>query len=413
MPSLVRPYNVALLALTSAAACGPADSPPVATRVDSAGIEIVTSSDSLWTPDTRWTLSPEPTLTIGGDLDAPDPYQLVTVSDAMRRSDGSVVVVNSGTREVRIFSSEGEHLQTLGGPGEGPEEYGYPMGLRPGPGDGFSVRDRFDAVHYDGAGEFVGRETFDRAEWMEIMRSVGPSEGGVELPDGRMVAPVYAESFFGSGTPTPGPAYRPPITIVRVDRATRDVDTLASIGGILQQYVDAGQERPTNVVPPFAPSGRYLVAHDGSMAIYDGAEPEVRQIDDAGAHRIVRWVSEGEPVSAAEVDAQLDEFRNASWIQPRIAEMERAWAQMDLPTHKPHVTLAHSALDGSLWVRTTGSRVDDARWRIFSSDGRWLGTLELPGGFVPMEIDDDYLLGVHTDVATEVQTVVMYSLDKP
>ena len=411
--TLAARFPTVCLALVVVTACDTADAPAPATRVDSAGIEIVTSTDSSWTATTRWTVSAEPILTIGDDPNAADPYQLVAVGDAMRRSDGSLVVVNSGTREVRIFAANGEHLRSLGGPGEGPEEYGYPMGLRFGPDTGFTVLDRSDAVRYDFDGEFLERETFDRAAWAEVMQPIGQSEGALPLPNGLMLAPVYGEGFFGGGPPSAGPPYRPDVTVVRVDPSSGEADTLAHIGGILQQFVDVGAERPMSVVPPFAPSGRFFVARDGSVAIYDGAEPEVHHVLPYGVHRIVRWTSEPEPITAAEIEASLDEQRNASWTQSRLPQLERAWAVMEMPAHKPRVTLAHSSLDGSLWVRTGAWGEERVEWRVFDADGLWLGSVELPGTFNPTEIGHDYVLGVRTDLATEVQTVEAYAVEKP
>jgi hypothetical protein len=50
----------------------------------------------------------------------------------VRLSDkGDVYVLDASAREVRVFSSEGERLRVIGGPGEGPGEFSLPadMGL--------------------------------------------------------------------------------------------------------------------------------------------------------------------------------------------------------------------------------------------------------------------------------------------
>ncbi len=390
-----------------------APAPEMLTRTDSAGVEIVTSADSAWTADTRWRLSPAPLLTIGDVPAAPDPYQFLTVSDAMRRSDGTLVVANAGTREVRLFSADGMHLKTLGGPGEGPEDYGYPAGLQAGPGAGFTVLDRSDRVVYDATGEFVERIGFDHAAWSRAMAPIGRSEGGRPLLDGRMLTPVYGADFFGDRRPSAGPPYRPEITMIRMAPETGTADTVAHIGGVLQQFLDLGGVAASPVVPPFAPSGRWFVAHDGGAVVYDGALPEVHRLTRDGTHRIVRWVAEAEPVTGAEIEAALDLQRNSSWAQSRLPELERGWAAVEMPTHKPYVTLAHAALDGSTWVRTGSHGPARSTWRVFAADGRWLGSLELPASFTPMEIGADYLLGVDRDAETEVEVLELYELVNP
>ena len=108
-----------------------------------------------------------------------------------------------------------------------------------------------------------------------------------------------------------------------------------------------------------------------------------------------------------------DNPRDASWARDRLPEWERGWAAMDMPTHKPLVTLAHPALDGSTWVRTGQYGPGPSTWRIFAPDGAWLGSTELPGTFEPMEIGQGYVLGVDRDPATEVETIALYTVTKP
>ena len=67
-------------------------------------------------------LSDEPLLRIGM-LDGPDEYLFGNISGAVRLEDGSVVVTDEQSREVRMFDAGGEHVWTSGREGEGPGEY--------------------------------------------------------------------------------------------------------------------------------------------------------------------------------------------------------------------------------------------------------------------------------------------------
>jgi len=69
-----------------------------------------------------WTLSLEPTLSIGV-LEGDDAYQLHVATSSRRLSDGRIAVVNGGTSEVRFFSAEGEYIGAFGGEGSGPGEF--------------------------------------------------------------------------------------------------------------------------------------------------------------------------------------------------------------------------------------------------------------------------------------------------
>ncbi len=70
----------------------------------------------------RWTLAPEPDVSIGV-LEGDPPYQLFRVTGAVRLGDGTIVVTNVGTQELRYFDSTGAFLRSAGGRGKGPGEF--------------------------------------------------------------------------------------------------------------------------------------------------------------------------------------------------------------------------------------------------------------------------------------------------
>lgn len=397
-------------------ACG--DDAPAEARLvettDSAGITIVTSTAALWEPDDRWTVGPEAALSIGV-AEGDEAYQLFRVSDAMRLPDGRIVVADAGTRDTRLFDRNGSHLLTVGGPGEGPEEYRVPTALLPHSGGGFTVVDFMDRVHYDADGEFLGRETFDRQRWSEIVGPLGLSEGGSILADGTVLSPIYGTGS-SAGEPRPGPPFRPPITVALIDPHAGTVDTLSHIGGALQQRVDVGRDRPMPIVHPFAPSGRWFAGRHGTVMVYDGALPQVERIEPDGRHVVLRWTGPAEPVTDAEFEAWKEQQRNASWTQGQLPELERGWAAMDPPGSKARVSGALPSADGSTWVRLGPSGYEasePAEWRIFGADGAWLGSVTLPGTFRPTEAGADYVLGVDRDPVLEVETVRLFAVEKP
>ena len=99
--------GLSLMALT---ACGGGTQPivPFATR-DSAGVEIVESGSALWDSTPGWTVDSTPTLTIG-QAEGDEPYLLSHVVDAFRRDDGSIVVLDGSSNQLRAFDSTGTFL---------------------------------------------------------------------------------------------------------------------------------------------------------------------------------------------------------------------------------------------------------------------------------------------------------------
>ncbi len=92
-------------------------------------------------PVETWALSPVPLLQIGV-REGEEPYQLHRALGSVRLEDGSLVVLNAGSQELRYFDSDGRFLQSVGGRGEGPGEFESPVSLRKTQDGGLQVWDR-------------------------------------------------------------------------------------------------------------------------------------------------------------------------------------------------------------------------------------------------------------------------------
>ena len=139
--------GVCILA-ASAATCGDAEegrSDLNSVVRDSAGVTIVENERSA--PDTRlgWRIAESPTLSIGA-FEGDPAYELYQVMDAARLPDGRIVVANAGTGELRVFDASGAHLESWGGRGEGPGEFGEfaaPFSVEAWPGDSIAASDTY------------------------------------------------------------------------------------------------------------------------------------------------------------------------------------------------------------------------------------------------------------------------------
>lgn len=389
-------------------ACGPqeaARSPGVVVS-DSAGIRIV--DNGVLDASLDLLATPEPILEIGV-VDGPSEYQLFRVSDVGRLSDGGIVVANAGSREIRIYDPDGSHRATAGGAGQGPSEFRYPGALIILPGDTIQVQDFLDRVYFSADGSFIRRETMDHAAFAELWSGTGgSSEGGQWVADGTLFAPVYR---WNRNPPIAGPLFRPPMTFVRVSGDLARVDTLGEFGGILQQYVDVGGERGVSAfVPPFATNTSWaLGAGDGTIVAGDNASPQIHRFLPDGSHVIVRWAAERGPVSGSEIEAWKDRQRSADWTQGQLPQLERAWAEMDVPEVKPYFGRVTSGSDGTVWAETTGGGPDRTSLWAFSAEGVYVGRLEVPGLFTPFDSGEGWVLGVSRD-ENDIEFVRLFAL---
>lgn len=157
-------------------ACAVGDEAPATTGptiTDSAGVRMVVNSDPLWIAGEGWRVTPEPTLILG-TRDTPLEQQFHSVGGATRLSDGTIVVLNRGSSELRAFDSSGRHLWSRGGAGDGPGEMkvyadAYPQ-LQRLAGDTLQVQNGWDRIRFDPAGELVAHETLG----VGGLRSLGP-----------------------------------------------------------------------------------------------------------------------------------------------------------------------------------------------------------------------------------------------
>ena len=373
---------------------------------DSAGVKIVDNGEL--DPGLDLLASPEPTLRIGVVEGAPE-YQLFEVSDLKRLSDGGIAVSNAGSRELRIYNADGSHRATAGGSGQGPGEFGYPNALFVLGGDTIRVQDRLDRVYFTASGEFIRRETTDRAKFSALWSATGnSSEGGQWTGDGTLFAPVYHRD---QRPPAPGPLFRPSMLLVRVSADLSRVDTLGEYGGILQQYIDVGGGwGAIPSVPPFSSNTSWgLGSADGTVVAGDNAAPQIDRFSPDGSRMIIRWAATAESGSAAEVEDWKERLRNAESTRGQLPQLEHAWAVMDVPETKPFYGRVAVGSDGTIWAGPVNALVQPTRLMAFSSAGRYLGTIEIAGRFTPYDSGPGWVLGLARD-ENDVEFVQLFAL---
>jgi hypothetical protein len=390
-------FGVALAACDGASSSG---SSVTTVARDSAGIQIVENTIPERDSTNTCRVSGEPTLEIGVASGNPA-QELHRAFDGARLSDGRIAIANEGSREVRVFGSDGAHIVTFGREGDGPGEFQRPYRLWRLPGDSMVV---FDSNHqrfsrFDGTGEFAGSAT--------LSPRYANAPDVVSVDDGYLVA----HHDFQLAEQGMKPQY------LYVIRHAAD----GSVADTLGRY-DYGQLGPAGPPELFFVSGPIFQARTEVAGWADrayvgrGREREVEVLaTDGSLAALYRWTGGGREVTDADVEARARSIRERAQANGDTSFLA-AVLDPDIPIADrfPALSALRVDTDGDLWIR---------RYRRPTWEGPERAIVLDPGGafvchgYIPeemrlFEIGDDYLLGMEHD-ELGVEHVRMYGLTRP
>ena len=409
------PPFAALAVLWFAVGCGdsPAGRSGSATTRDSAGITIVENTAPAWTPDEAWTVSAEPTLAMGVAEGDPD-HEFFQITGVTRLSDGTIVVANSGTQQLRYYAPDGSLRGSAGRKGGGPGEFQMLMMLIGVPGDSVLA---FDAMNrrlslFDAAGRHVRDFGSADASTPVPVLVVGRLDDGTylaQMPNLRVGPEMFQRKA--------GPA-RDSVYVLHLDAAGSPADTLGLFPGArvdVQMIEVGGRSMPMPITMPFSPGTSVATGPDHvyvgvsdtyQIGVYSPTGTLARLIRRQHTARIVR-------------DAEIEEFRARiseameGQANPFVAQFREAYANVAYPEVMPAFSEMLTDREGHLWVSAVAGSQDEARhWSVFHRDGTWLGEVVTPARFAVREIGVDYLLGHATD-DLDIERVLLYELIKP
>ncbi len=388
-----------------ASACGGERAVAVVSR-DSAGVTIV---ETILTDDDglpRWTFS-RPLVVVGGVEDEPG-HQLREVIGAARLSDGSLLIGDGGSRELRVFDARGRHLRTFAGQGQGPGELPWLRALRLLRGDSVVVSAwPFGLLAwFDASGEYL------RSGRIGPFR---PGEIGLILADGSLLIDHYelghgnnVEAWAAQGTE---PTFRAEGWLVRV-HADGSQDSIRPVRGV--EWFKRGKWRQDLWLAPrpFAPKMAAVVAGPRVFVGDAGSgEIEVRSLDGA-LERLIRWSAAPVPVTAHD-RAAVEEDALATLRQAARRDDLRRWlGEVPFPDSKPGFTALATDAAERLWVQLptrAGEALD--RWVVFTAGGEPVAEASPPAGSRLLEIGDDYAIALWRD-ALDVEHVRLHGLEK-
>jgi len=412
----MRPILVLLVGMAACTSVG--EVPATDNVLDSAGITIVHNHVPQWSEGEAWSVSVEPRVTIGV-LDGPAEYQLFDVVAATRQSDGDIVVVDGGTREVRLYNGDGVFLTKLGGRGSGPGEFQNPVQVLVLPGDTLLVWD--DALarvnRFDPVGNLVDMRSVDRGKIAKAIEPPLYPAAGRLLPDGDLLVRLTEKSgvkLAKSGKQGPSDESRARSGALRVSADYAQIDTLMFFGDAEQVTVSApwGDWR---IAPPRAKTTVMAVqGSESKICIGDQKAAEISCFSPDASRTSVRW----HPKEVMLTEADVTKWRDTTvaMLARKLNESEviSVLDQVAVPTVRPPFSAIMLDAAGNLWVEQGPSSNGDSEstdYLVFDPAGALLGTVVLPQVQV-LDIGDDYIIGVHED-DLGVESLQLFEIVKP
>ncbi len=358
--------------------------------LDSAGVTVVSNH-----PDQIErgcvTVTPEPVIAIrpvtqrGGT--APPFYK---VRGGTVLSDGRIVVLNGGSRQLFFFEADGTYLKAAGGEGRGPGEFVNPTWLGHGDNDTLFVWDSglSRLSIFDGAGELLTSHI--------VQASVGddlPAVIGGRFDDGSFFTHPGGLAFFDGRTGV----VRHDQTYGRYDLETAQAERIVMGQG--PEWV-AGDRGVYEL--PFGKTD-IAIPHGDALVIGDNGTSTLQYYDLAGQlRRAVHWASPPIPVTARDERA---ERRHIAEIFPAFAHLP---ADARFADERPRFSSLQSDGTDWLWVQTYAAEWEPfGHWLVFDEAGVLRCRVDLPDRFRVRQIGDRHILGVQRDEWNEESVLLL------
>lgn len=378
-----------LAALTPAlVACGTDRPSDLAVVRDSASVTIVENAPGAAERVPRWAVGPEPSLSIGVAEGDPG-YEFHRVLDAALLSDGRIAVLDWGSRQVRLFGSDGRLVGVQGREGDGPGEYRSPQILWTLAGDSMAVydprQDRVTVLAANQSGLELGRVAPVRRGIMAPL-AAGSFDGGRRL--------VVLHRTFDSATPI-----QPRMGVLwalSIDSLASD--SVAEIHHGSFGRIPGGEE--VGIVagyPIFGGLAGRAMAGENRLVLGSGQAYEVEVKDAEGrTRRIVRWHGPDRTVTEDDVRTWIDSMVAIARPERRPLERRR-WEATPVADTKPaHGRLMFDSAE-RLWVNRwelwADHLNDGPQWWVFDPEGRMVATARMPDGFRAFDLGENAVLG--------------------
>lgn len=398
---------MALTALAVLAGCGRDRPQPAVEVVDSAGIRMVRNHRPARDSAAAWSVEERPAQAL--ELEAGDAGPDAAL--AIRRlPDGRLAVLDGRARRLRVASPGGPSTEIeLPGSEGGASRPATLVGVLPG--DTLAVHvTRGPEIHLVAAGGGTpGREVTagdaagDRGSadgrGRRSLRLAGPGRGkftprvhGV-LSDGTLVAsPRFDRVVFPGGK-----VLRDTVPLLTFDRRGAlggTLDRVATAERFFARVSTGGDTVLGRIRRPFARAT--LVAATGStVAVADNRTLSWRAFGAGGGLRVRSAAPfRHRPVEAADIAA----YRDSALARAPAGYgglRRKLLREVPFPGRKPVLGALEVDAVGHVWAGLArGPWTPPTTWRVFAPDGRWLGTVETPGGLEVQQVGEDFVAGI-------------------
>jgi hypothetical protein len=366
------------------------------TRSDSSGIWI---ADHASANSTRaiWEVDSTPRLLIGNSEPG-----LHAVRGVVQLPDGSIVVANGGTTEIRRYDNTGLLIASTGGRGDGPGEFREITWLARCPGDITTVYDHRRRSFSQFTGDLV-LEGVHHLPYL-VDRSIRASvscfaDGSIIMSSRRLITGADAD------------VHRDTTTYVRADFGGGTPDTIATVPGADMLIVE---RRGADFSARQLPFGRIPIAAVGAerFAVSENEAAEWKLISSDGT--LIGIIRERDIPTRAVSDEDRIRFREDAMrgVSPDGAPIVAAALEKSryATAHPPYATALFDR-DGFFWVKRAAATASEGMWIVFDPDGTRLGSVSLPAEFTPYDIGHDFILGVMKD-PMDVEIVALWGLNR-
>lgn len=329
---------------------------------------------------------PKLELTIG-EIDGAEEYVFSRVLNPLFAPDDRIVVMSSGSGDIRVFDEAGDFVFEFGGTGNGPGEFvraRYPV-----------ITPDSQLIVYDATQRRV--TTFDlsgavlQTERIEPIPNVQAFVGWVPVRHGHALAVTQ-----GAMSPLPE-LHDPRRAWILVGRSGLDTIGHFRVPVPIAHWEtsdDAGQQYLDGLGPRLG--GAVALLGDSLVAVAHGRTGIVRYlaIMPDGLHE-VRRVTLG--FAAYEVSrADQRELEQVARERPRVPP--RANIQIEVADYWSVASAAVFSDDGHLWIATHPDPDGAVDWRVIDPEGSLLDLrVRFPEGFRPTSARAARILGEYTD----------------
>ncbi len=390
------------LALFGSSGCGSDLDPSVGVQ-EGAGFPTI---EPAWTDSDTWRIGTQPTFVVG-TANGPSEYALADVRGATTFADGRIAVADNSARQIKFFSATGEYIGSSGREGSGPGEYRSIVAMTRTPSDTLLVADLFlrRITVLDATGEFVRSISLPSSGRITALVAVSDTNA------------VFISALAMDARTRPDGMYQDTVPVFLLDLATEEMQLAGHV--TVAQYISKklGEGQSTGRLAPFASPG-YVAAAAGRFVIAASADDDVRIYSPDGTETaVLQHVRPMPSVGVHEIRAYYHAWYPDGDAAVRLART--GFADVG-PPRMPAFDGVAVGPDGNVWVRRFDPPWDlhRSKWDVHGSDGRWLGTVELPvDRHVDwrtkdlLEVGDDHVLVLLTDTIG-VQRVGRFELTR-